>query len=176
MQRSSVELLPEDVRKELEQKLIQGGFSDYVGLAEWLNEKGFEISKSSIHRYGQKFEERVEALKVATEQAKAIVETSEDDAGAMNEAIIRLVQTKTFELLREMEVDKKSLPKIGQMVAKLGRAAVQQKKWNQEMEEKVRKRALEEAAKTVEQSGKQAGASPETIRAIHRDILRISEA
>jgi len=167
--------LPDEVRQELEKRLIQGGFAGYVELAEWLNEQGFEISKSSVGRYGKNFKNRLQALKVATDQAKAIVEASEDDAGAMNDAIIRLVQTKTFELLVELEADNKDLPRIGQMVAKLAQAAVRQKKWQQEMEGKIREKALEEAANTVGESAKQAGISDETILKIRRDVLRMAD-
>jgi hypothetical protein len=150
MQRSSVELLPEEVRRDLEKRLIQGGFSGYVALADWLGEQGFEISKSSVHRYGAKFEDRLRALKVATDQAKALVEASEDDAGAMNDAIIRLVQTKTFDLLVELESDDKSLPRIGQMVAKLAQAAVRQKQWQAAAEAAIRKQALEDAVQAID--------------------------
>ena len=167
--------MPDEVRQELEKRLIQGGFAGYVELAEWLNEQGFEISKSSVGRYGKNFKNRLQALKVATDQAKAIVEASEDDAGAMNDAIIRLVQTKTFELLVELEADNKDLPRIGQMVAKLAQAAVRQKKWQQEMEGKIREKALEEAANTVGESAKQAGISDETILKIRRDVLRMAD-
>jgi len=172
MQRSSVELLPDEVRQELEKRLIQGGFAGYVALAEWLNEQGFEISKSSVHRYGTKFEDRLRALKVATDQAKAIAEASEDDAGAMNDAIIRLVQTKTFELLVELETDDKSLPRIGQMVAKLAQAAVRQKKWAKEREDKVKQETQETAVRAVEKEGKRQGASAETIDALRAAIMQ----
>jgi len=146
-------MLPDEIRQALEQKLLRGGFSDYAGLAEWLAEQGFEISKSSVHRFGQNFEDRLRSLKVATDQAKAIAEASEDDAGAMNDALIRLVQTKTFELLVELETSDKNLPKIGMMVAKLARAAVQQKKWQTEAEEKIRQQAIEDAVDLVEGKG-----------------------
>jgi len=166
MQRSSVALLPDDVRQELEKRLIQGGFAGYTDLAEWLNGQGFEISRSAVHRYGKQFEDRLQALKVATDQAKAMTEASEDDAGAMNEAIIRMVQTKTFELLLEMNVSTKNLPKIGQMVAKLAQAAVRQKKWQKEMENKAKQEAIEEAAQAVEK-----GATAEQIRALREQYL-----
>jgi len=169
MLRSSVELLPEDVRQELERKLIRGGFADYVGLAEWLETKGFEISKSSVHRYGKKFEEKLRALKVATDQAKAIAEASEDDAGELNDAIIRLVQTKMFELLVDIELNDKSLAKIGQAVAKLSQAAVRQKKWAQEMEDKVRKQAFEDVANAVDAAEKDGPMSADRFREIIKE-------
>jgi len=174
MQRSSVELLPEEVRQELEKKLIQGGFAGYEGLAEWLKSIGYEISKSSAHRYGKKFQDRLRALKVATDQAKAIAKASEDDAGAMNDALIRLVQTKTFELLVELEADNKSLPKVGQMVAKLAQAAVKQKKWQTEMEAAARKRALEDAANAIESAAAEQGLSSDQAEFWRKKVLGVA--
>jgi len=173
MLRSSVETLPDEIRQELEKRLIQGGFAGYVELAEWLSEQGFEISKSSVHRYGKKFEDKLRALKVATDQAKAITEASEDDAGAMNDALIRLVQTKTFELLVELEAEDKSLPRIGQMVAKLAQAAVRQKKWQAENEAAARKRALEDAAKAVGTAAAEQGLSNEQAEFWRKKVLGV---
>ncbi len=166
--------MPDEVRQELEKRLIQGGFAGYVDLAEWLNEQGFEISKSSVGRYGKNFKNRLQALKVATDQAKAIVEASEDDAGAMNDAIIRLVQTKTFELLVELEADNKDLPRIGQMVAKLAQAAVRQKKWQQEMEGKIREKALEEAAQAVGAAAAEQGLNNEQAEFWRKKVLGVA--
>lgn len=172
-QRSAIEQLPDEVRKDLEQRLIRGGFADYVGLAEWLREQGYEISKSSVHRFGKNFEERLSALKVATDQAKAISEASGDDAGLMNDALIRLVQTKTFELLVEIETSDKNLPKIGRMVADLARAAVSQKKLMKEVEESVRSRALEDAANAVEETARQQGLDAEQATFWREKVLGV---
>jgi len=148
-QRSAVSQLPEGVRQELEQRLVRGGFAGYEQLAEWLGVQGFEISKSSIHRYGQQFESRLRALKVATDQAKAISDASSDDEGAMNEALIRLVQTKTFEILVALEEDEapENLSKIGRMVADLARASISQKKWAEQTRAKVAAAADEFASR-----------------------------
>lgn len=54
--RNAVNLLPEDVRKELIERLINNHFSGYVGLSEWLKSLGHNISKSSLHRFGSEFE------------------------------------------------------------------------------------------------------------------------
>jgi len=170
---SAVDQLPEDVRKDLEQMLIRNAFSGYQGLAEWLQGRGFEISKSSVHRFGKEFKDRLRALKVATDQAKAIAEASEDDAGLMNDALIRLVQTKTFELLIELNAEDKKLPKIGHMIADLARAAVSQKKLMKEVD--IRRKALEDAAGAVDAAAKQAGISEDTILKIRRDVLRMGD-
>ena len=39
--RSKVSKLPDAIQRELEQRLIANGFSDYDGLAAWLDEQGF---------------------------------------------------------------------------------------------------------------------------------------
>lgn len=172
---SAIESLPGEVRKDLEQMLVRSSFSGYQALAEWLQGRGFEISKSSVHRFGKDFKNRLKALKTATDQAKAIAEASEDDAGLMNDSLIRLVQTKTFELLVELNADDKSLPKIGRMVADLARASVSQKKLMQRVEQEVRRKALEEAAGAAGEAAKQAGISENTILKIRRDVLRMGD-
>ena len=170
-QRSKIERLPEKVRKELESRLIKNGFGSYVEMSEWLKERGFEISKSALHNWGQGYEARLQALKVATDQAKAIAEASEDDAGAMNEALIRLVQTKTFEILVELEdVKGADLSKIGLMVARITRASVNQKKWADE----ARRQGVQEAATIAEKSLVNQGMSRDSIDSIKREIMGIA--
>ncbi|WP_230477124.1 DUF3486 family protein, partial [Kingella kingae] len=38
-----MELLPENVRREFERRLIENGFANYTDLAAWLNQQGFQI-------------------------------------------------------------------------------------------------------------------------------------
>ena len=57
--RSTIEKLPEDVRRWLERALTESGFSGYNELESLLREQGYVISKSAIHRYGQKIERRL---------------------------------------------------------------------------------------------------------------------
>jgi len=142
-QRSAVAQLPGEVREELERRLLRNAFSNYQDLADWLCEAGYEISKSSVHRYGRQFEQRMSALKVATDQAKTLAAEAGDDEGAMNEALLRLVQTKTFEILLELDEAEqtKNLSKIGHMVAELARASVTQKKWAEQVRAKIQQRA-----------------------------------
>ena len=71
-QRSSIEKLPEAVRHEFERKLVENGFSDYQAIAEWLQDQGYEISRSAAHRYGQKVQRRFAAIKSSTEAARLI--------------------------------------------------------------------------------------------------------
>jgi hypothetical protein len=139
-QRSKVFALPEGIKRELDKRLVNGGFSNYEALSTWLAENGYGISKSSLHRYGTEFEQRLVALKIATEQARAVVEAAGDEEGNMNEALIRLIQQESFNVLVKLNEEDKNaiLPKLGIMVAKLSKASVDQKKWAQELRQKAR--------------------------------------
>jgi len=142
MQRSKITQLPPEIKAEFDRKLVESGFGNYDGIVEWLNERLTEteleisISRSSAARYGQEFERRLSAIKIATEQARAITGAVGDEEGAMNEALIRLVQQKAFDVLLNLEdnADREALiPKIGVMVSRITRASVTQKKWHREV-------------------------------------------
>jgi hypothetical protein len=57
--RSTVYALPPNVRAEIERRLVENGFSDYVSLADELKKRGHKVSKSALHRFGQALEKRV---------------------------------------------------------------------------------------------------------------------
>lgn len=154
-QRSAVECLPQEVKSWLDTALVEGNFAGYQLLADELKARGFDISKSAIHRYGQKFEERLAALKVASEQARAIVDAAPDDEGSINEALLRLVQEKLFSVLQDIEVDPKkiNLASLGKTVAELARASVAQKKYAEEVRQQERERAAELAGEMGKAQG-----------------------
>lgn len=169
--RSKILQLPEDVRKRLESMLIANNFSDYDGLAQWLLEQGFEIHRSSVYRFGSAFEDRVRALKSSTDQARAIVEASPDDDGAMNEALMRLTQQMTFDLLMQLNVDPETIefPKLVRAISDMNRSSVALKKYRDEMREKVAA-----AARAVGDVAKRRGMSAEAVDEIRREILGIA--
>jgi hypothetical protein len=172
--RSSISRLPRDIREAFEKKLIAGGFADYDGLAAWLKEQGFEISRSAAHRYGKEFEEKLSAIKIATEQARAITEAVGDEEGVMGDALTRLCQERAFNVLVQMEAPdpkKVDVSKMGIMIARLNRAAVTQKKWAREVRDKAR-----QAVKNIEEKGRARGLSPEALTMIKEEIYGITGA
>ena len=160
--------MPAEIKEWLDRALAENNFSDYELLAAASKARGYAISKSALHRYGQAFETRLSALKMASEQARAVVAAAPDEEGAVNEALMRLVQEHLFKLLmaEEGEFD---LPKVARAVAELGRATVTQKKWQAE----VRARA-EAAAAAVEKIAKKGGLSAESVDQLRREILGIA--
>ena len=169
--KSKVHTLPAAVKKWLDEALIEGNFSDYELLAAELAKRGHTIGKSSLHRYGQQFEERLNALKLATEQARAVVQASPDDDDAMNQALIRITQEKLFTLMLDLEIDpaEVDIAKITRSIADLARSSTDAKKYANEVRAKARA-AAEEVADTV----KSAGLTDEAAETIRAKILGIA--
>jgi len=172
--RSKVETLPPELKAWLDGELLKRGFADYVQLAADLQKKGADLSKSSLHRYGSKFEERMAQLKASTEQAKAVVAASPDDEGAMNEALIRLTQDKLFGILVELDVDPASvsLPKLTKSIADLARSSIGQKRWSLEARAAAREELLREQREKLDALPNKGGVTAETKAAI-REALGI---
>lgn len=176
---SSVTALPEEVRNALNQELADRNFTGYAELEDWLRGQGFEISKSAIHRYGQKIERRMAAIKASTEAAKFIVDAAGDDADARSEAVIALVQTEMFDsIIAIQEAGDDEVPpedRLGMMsaaaknIATLTRASLAQK----EFKAKVMARAAE-AAEKVAKLARKGGMSAATVDEIKRSILGIA--
>lgn len=166
--RSKVANLPKAVKAWLDKALAENSFSEYESLAVELSAQGFSISKSALHRYGQDFESKLSALKMASEQARAVVAAAPDEEGAVNEALMRLVQEHLFKLLMA-DGNSFDLPKVAKAVAELGKASIVQKKWQAEYREKA-----ETAAAKVEKIAKKGGLNAETITEIRREILGVA--
>jgi hypothetical protein len=137
--RSKVNKLTPAIKAWLDAELVRRGFADYEELAADLKAKGADVSKSSLHRYGSAFEERLAKLKMASEQARAVVAASPDDGDAMSEALLRLTQQKTFDLLIDAEIDpsKVDFNKLTLNVSRMVRASLPLKKWRSEVKTKM---------------------------------------
>lgn len=175
--RSKILSMPKDLQEELNARLIADGFRNYEQLADWLNEelerRGMElrVTHSVVWRHGANYEEKLDKLRAATEQAKAIAEGAGDDEGALNDAVVRLIQERMFDLFMRMpdiDPDKVDLANLLKGIAQVTRASVSQKQFMQE----VRKKA-NEAVKNINATAKKAGISEDTIRKIEEDVLGI---
>lgn len=166
-ERSKVLDLPEATRAELDSRLISGGFRRYEDLAEWLTGQGFQVSKSSLHRYGSRLDQRISELKRSTDQAKALVAAAPDDSADMSEALMRLMQEKLFTVLMEMDVDadEVSLSAIAKAMGPLARASIALKKHSMDVQAK-----LNEASKKVETLAREGGIPNLTPQAL--DTIR----
>lgn len=165
--RAKIDGLPEEVKRWLERALTEAGFSGYEQLETLLRDRGYAISRSAIHRYGQKIERRFAAIKASTEAARIITEGAADDQDARSEAVIALIQTEMFEGIINLQeanaadldpVERMGLmSKIAKNIAAVTNASIRQKKFKADLGEKLAKDAS--AAAIAEASA--AGLSPE---------------
>jgi hypothetical protein len=135
--RSKVQQLPAAVKSWLDEQLVESNFSGYERLAAELGARGYTISKTALNNYGQEFEDRLAAVKLATEQARAVVAAAPDEDNSVNDALIRLVQERIFVLLKDTNSDKVDLPKITRAIADLGRVSISQRKFAAEVRAKI---------------------------------------
>ena len=180
---SAIDRLPPDIKKLLDDKLFDNGFNGYVDLETWLREQGYEISKSSIHRYGQKVERKLAAVQASTQAAMMIAEQAPDDADVRSQAVLSLVQTELFNALVDfqsvVEEDENAMSpadriklfgQSGKGIANVTTASVYQKKWQVEVRDKAQK-----AADAVENIVSKGGLSGDTVQMIRKEILGIAE-
>lgn len=176
---SKIAKLPPEIKQELDQKLIEQHFSDYEGLRQWLWQRGLEIglseqslpSRTACSMYGKKFKERCEHIALITEQAKAMSEFVKDDENAIADVLTRLLQSKLFEAV--MEVEKEDLlgvdpSRLISVISSLNRSSIAIKSF----QDQIRKRA-EPVADEVEKAFKKYGMSDEAAAIFRVKVLGI---
>lgn len=179
--RSKVYSLPPETRDELNARLVGSGFQGYEELEAWLKRQGFAISKSALHRYGEDlqadFEQTMADVKKATELARAYVAGDADEQAALLDASARIAQEQLLRILIALrqvaaEPDKaaKHVAQVTRALADLGRASISQKKWAAE----VRRKALEDAAETIEETARAQGMTEDQARFWREKVLGIT--
>ncbi len=163
---SSVAQLPSDVVDAVNSLLVEG--TTYDDIVEFLKERGHEVSRSALGRYGKKFLSQLEHLRILEDQARAIVVEGKTPL-AMEEALSKLltaeIMTRTLDGgLKTV----KNLSFITDAFAKLQRSSVARELMKKELTEKAA-----EAAKTINKLGKKKGIDPETLREIEQTVLGI---
>ncbi|MHB9021314.1 MAG: phage protein Gp27 family protein [Halothiobacillus sp.] len=177
--RNKISQLPPELRATIDRMLIDAGFSGYDMLEQMiLNAHGIAIGKSSLHRYGQKLERRLSAIRASTEAARAIAEAAPDEADHRSAAVISLVQSSLFDAMLALEeadeeadpADRvKLLANAARAIAEASRASQGQKKWESEIQAKANIAAADKAAAVAKRNGM----SKQTIDAIKAEILGI---
>ena len=176
--RNSVDKLPAEIRQWLDRSLLTSNFSGYALLEEALRARGYVISKSAIHRYGQKIERRMAAIKASTEAAKMLTEGAADASDSRSEALLALVQTELFETLINLQEAGEAedagkrvslLSNAAKNIATLTRASVTQKRWSEE----VRQQALQEAAASVEDAARAQGMTEDQVQFWRGKVLGV---
>ncbi|MBA3997061.1 MAG: hypothetical protein C0466_07810 [Candidatus Accumulibacter sp.] len=178
--RSKIAALPGDVLDALNARLIGSGFSDYAGLAAWLQEQGFDISRTALHRHGSALEEEFETAMADARRTRALAraarEESDDDDGALLGAASSIMQDSLLRVSLELKNSggepgekAKALSLVSRAFADVGRFDLARQKWQEEL----RFKAAEVAEKAAKLASK-GGLSAESVAEIRRSILGIA--
>jgi len=169
------------LKSELDRRLAEGTFRSFRILSSWLGRNGYRISYKALNDYGRKFDRRLDAIRLATEQARIVCAQFKDDDVSIQTALLRLVQTRLFEVLRTInETDKKgtaganhervatvNLTVLARTVSNLARAETENRKWADHAREVVAA-----ATKKLDDS-KGKGLSPNVANQIRAVLMEI---
>ncbi len=174
--KSKIAALPVPVRDWLNKTLAEGNFSGYDLLATALQDRGYAISRASVHRYGQRLERRLAAIRASTEAARAIAEAAPDDADQRSAAVISLVQTELFDILLKCEESEATttpedraalLSSAARSISELARASIAQKKHAETVRKRDEAKLRDMESKAL--TGKN-GLDPETVRRVRQTL------
>ncbi|MCK9622973.1 MAG: DUF3486 family protein [Methylobacter sp.] len=175
--RPAIALLPDAVVAQLNARLVDQAFSDYEGLTAWLQEQGYQISKTAVWRHGSNLQAAMEkSLSRARERmeiAKALRGASDDEKAALMEANEMVAMDQIMDMFEEvsgLEIGERmaAIPKLVRAIADLNRSAIGSAKWKREFEAEIRKRSREEAAEELATELKNDGISVELEASIKR--------
>ncbi|KJR41905.1 hypothetical protein MCHI_002196 [Candidatus Magnetoovum chiemensis] len=156
--------LPQELRQEIDRLLIEG--MTYEDISEFLKSKGYDISKSSIGRYGKDFLNEVRRLRIIEDQARTLV--SEAGEGTrLIEAAEKLISRQLIELLLDNGVSALQLPKMVGEFAKLQTSTVVREKFKSDLKTKT-ERVFDKAQKNLPSMTKE-----EMLEMLKRDIYNL---
>ena len=150
--RSRIETeLPVEVREDVHRLLLDG--TTYDDVKTYLDGKGYEISRSSIGRYGKDFFEVYRDVMRFEEQSKLLV-TEAGEGMMLEEATTKLLMQKVMAALVDGTADILEIPRLLSDVAKLQSSNLQREKWKEQYADKIRQeereRLLEKTTKALE--------------------------
>lgn len=172
--------LPVEEKAWLDQELVRRGFANYDELADALQEKGVDTSRSAVARYGQQLQTLMESIRASTQVAKVIAEATPDEADSRSAATISMLQTGMLNALMSLDQARERSPeeqleifsKSARSIADLTRASLAQKRHQADVDAKLNA-AKQAAATAAERVAKQAGLTDEDWGAIRAHILGI---
>lgn len=158
--------LPQEVRREVDRLLVEGNVT-YDDIKAFLAEKGYDISRSAIGRYGKEFLARYQKLRILEDQSRTLVSEA-GDGMVLEEAASKLFAQKIVEAQLSGELDILELPRLVSDFAKLQSSTVARERFKSEMKNRV-----EKTAESVEKMVKAGGLPDDKAREIREKILGI---
>lgn len=170
--RSVITQLPREVQDQVHALIRQGRTIEEI--TAHLAALDAEVSRSAVGRYVQRARAQMERYKAAQELAAQLIpafgEQAQGDVGALAAEAIKTLVHQALTEVSDEDCNDGKMP--GKMML-LGRAlesAVKTTKISTELRARIRKEALEEAAKAVQGAGKRAGLSADAIKLMEQEL------
>lgn len=131
--------LPPEIKSQVDVMLADTSNS-YWNISDWLKEKGYEISKSSVGRYAVRSNTATQRLLEAQSRTEALVNVVKKNPEAdYTEAGLMLMMDGLINRLAtaEEEFDYMPLDKVGRLIASLSRTKVYKDRVRQDMKDKA---------------------------------------
>jgi hypothetical protein len=178
--KDKIRLMPAELRAEFDRRIVEASFRGYRDLSLWLSERGYYISFTSLARYGKALDRKLEALKLATEQARIVVAATGGEDDTINEGLMRLVQGDLFRVLvelKEADPDKVDINSLARNVASICRSSVQMRRAAEEMQSALGRRVktAERKVMAAARGGARRGLSAAAEKRIRAALLEIAE-
>ncbi|HHF0547136.1 TPA: DUF3486 family protein [Vibrio alginolyticus] len=185
--KSKIELLPEDIRAQLN-VLIRSGDMTQKDIRDAVNqmieEAGLpddaKLSRTGFNRYAKRMEDMGQRLRQSREVAEVWItklgEAPTSDVGKLLQEFVRTMAFETSMRLMEDADEKqevippKALNQLALVVQRIEKAAMTSHK----VEKEIRKAFAEEAAEQAEQIVREAGITDETVQSVKNKILGIA--
>lgn len=158
--------LPAEVRAEVDRLLIEGNVT-YDDIKAFLDEKGYDISRSAIGRYGKGFLATYQELRIIEDQSRTLVSEA-GDGMVLEEAVSKMFAKQIVQAQLEGRLDILELPRLVSDFAKLQSSTVARERFKRELKDKV-----EKTAESVEKMAKAGGLPDDKAREIREKILGI---
>jgi len=158
--------LPREIKREVDRLLVEGN-ATYDDIKSFLEGKGYDISRSSIGRYGKEFLAQYQRLKVIEDQSRTLISEA-GDGMILEEAAAKIFAQKILEAQLSGDFNVMELPRLVSDFAKLQASTVQRERFKQEIRGRV-----EKTADSVKKTARKGGLSEDKAEEIRQKILGI---
>lgn len=168
---SKVNQLPSELQSSVDRLLIEG--ATYEEIEVFLKQQGHEIGKSSIGRYGKRYLNFYQRVRMIEDQAKQI-NSNAGEGLSLEEAASKAFTSEVLDTLIDIGIDKekgaKQLPKLMLAFSALQSSSVSREKFKADIQRRVAK-----TAEDVTKIAKKNGLSDDTAAQIREKILGIGK-
>ena len=179
--RSSIEQLPQEVQDHVHRLIREGRTVDEI--TGKLHELDQDVSRSSVGRYKQRYETQLQKYREAQNVAGIWVqELGQDTSSDVGRLLAEMLKTIAFKTMAEMGEDEADQPSamdlhfLARTIKDLESAGKLSAERIYKIREEERKRVQQETQGKLEEAGKKAGLTTDTLETLKTDVFGVGNA